>query len=66
MSGRRSRGRGGQQGPFAGLHGDDRGLSVFGLAAGLYRDDAAAQEVEAALLPCWGEEDNLTDRFDAR
>lgn len=55
-------------GPFAGLHpGSSReGLLVFGLAAQLHRDDAAAADVEECLLPCWGQEDNLTDRWDAR
>lgn len=57
------------QGPFAGMHpgsGHAEGLLVFGLGIEPVRDDAAAEEVEQCLQPCWGEEDTLVDRWDAR
>lgn len=59
--------RGRPQGPFAGLQATgSEGLLVFGLSAALHRDEQAAAAVEAALQPCWGQEGNLTDRYDAR
>lgn len=54
--------------PFAGLHSHvmHEGLLVFGVPAEIERNDPVAHEVEHNLLPCWGQPDNLTDRWDAR
>lgn len=44
------------------------GLFVFGLPAEIFDDPETAGEVEEGkgLVPCWGDDDDLTDRFDAR
>ncbi|KAI3427156.1 hypothetical protein D9Q98_007093 [Chlorella vulgaris] len=56
--------------PFAGVQAtnEPEGLSVFGLPAEILCDAEAAADVEEgrALVPCWGNEDDLADRWDAR
>lgn len=44
------------------------GLSIFGVPAEIFCDAAAAAELEEGshLVPCWGDPDDLTDRWDAR
>ncbi|GAB4818444.1 hypothetical protein N2152v2_005490 [Parachlorella kessleri] len=53
------------KGPFAGLRSENP-LFVFGVAAAVHDDPEVAREVEACLQLCWGQDHNLTDRFDAR
>lgn len=41
---------------------------MFGLPAEIFNDPAAAADVEEGkgLVPCWGDEADLADRWDAR
>ncbi|KAL4855281.1 putative MscS family protein [Chlorella vulgaris] len=56
--------------PFAGVQAtnEPEGLSVFGLPAEILCDVEAAADVEEGrgLVPCWGNENDLADRWDAR
>jgi hypothetical protein len=44
------------------------GLSVFGVPSEIHEDSQAASDIEEGkgLVPCWGDEQDLADRWDAR